>query len=355
MRKTYLAGLLLLAASVLVLPGSASPVITSITPNEGPVTGGTKLLIHGTGFSNNCIVCSPPFADPTVTFGGVDGEVRMIEPTLLEVTTPAHAAGTVDVTVEQRDGSDPNHFTLKNGFTFVDDPIAAYEPILFPIFMPPIQGAFGSEFQTEARIVARTPGVNLFGLDMGCLLIDPPIIPTDPFAIGTEERVLPTTCSESVGRIFYVPPFDGNKVAASLRVSDVTRQAESHGVEIPVVRRDDFRTENIALLNVPIDRRYRNTLRIYGLNRGHYFTFVSFLGRSYEVVLTPGADIFQPAFATFTDFPLPEEMLPGQKSITVTIGVTRGNDGLPVQNMPFWAFISVTNNDTQHITTITPN
>lgn len=354
MRKTYLT-VLLLAASSFVVPASASPVITAITPNHGPVTGGTKLLIHGTGFSFHCVLCSPPFADPTVTMGGVEAQVHFVDSTLLEVTTPAHAAGTVDVTVEQRDGSDPNQFTLKNGFTFVDEPLAAYEPILFPIFMPPIPGAFGSEFHTEARVIAKTPGVNLFGLDMGCTLIDPPIIPTNPFAIGTEERVLPTTCSQSVGRIFYVPPFDGNKVAASLRVSDVTRQAESHGVEIPVVRRTDFRTDDIMLLNVPIDRRYRNTLRIYGLNRGHYFMHVTFNGRTHNVTLSPGSDIFTPAFATFTDFPLPEQLEPGQKSITVRVGVMSGNDGLPIQNMPFWAFISVTNNDTQHITTITPN
>jgi len=349
MRTIYLA-VLLLATSVL-----GSPVITSLSPSEGPVAGGTKVLIHGTGFNDNCIICSPPFANPIVSFGTVEAaDVRLIEPTLLEVTTPAHVAGTVDVTVEQLDGSDPNHFTLEDGFTFVDDPPAGYEPILFPIFMPPVQGAYGSEFRTDARLVARGAPVDVYGIDLGCTLLDPPIGPRNLFRVGSTEMALPTTCAQTVGRIFYVAPGEGNKVAASLRVSDVTRQAESHGVEIPVVRRADFSHENIVLLNVPIDRRYRNTLRVYGLHPGYYNVRVTFNGETHDVPLVPG-DIFSPAYGSFTDFPLPEELPRGQDSIKVTIGVARGADGQPLPNAPLWAFISVTNNDTQHITTITPN
>jgi large repetitive protein len=53
-----------------------------------------------------------------VTFGGVLGtNVQVASDTELTVTTPAHAAGVVDVTVTTSGGSD----TLTGGFTYLDD------------------------------------------------------------------------------------------------------------------------------------------------------------------------------------------------------------------------------------------
>jgi len=43
---TLLAALLLVAASAL-----AAPIITSVTPSEGPESGGTEVIIRGSGFS----------------------------------------------------------------------------------------------------------------------------------------------------------------------------------------------------------------------------------------------------------------------------------------------------------------
>jgi len=321
-------------------------VITSITPNEGPVAGGTTVIIRGTGFVEECVICSPPSGRPEVLFGGTPATfARYVDPTTLEAVTPAHLPGTWSMTVSQVAGLSA---FVPNAFTFTGETDEAFDPILFPIYMPPVQGAFGSEFHTQAMVGNKGPIAPsiLYGLDSICYLFSPIISPENPFRIGRgQDQPLLPACNEATGRLFYVPKDTGDSLAASLRVTDVTRQADSHGVEIPVVRRDDFTQAPIALLGVPIDLRFRNALRIYSLARESVVVNVKMDKASRQITLAPGKNIFEPAFAVTTDFPKPHELPAGQNTIRVTVQTT----GAPV-----WAFITVTNNETQHITTVAP-
>jgi hypothetical protein len=352
MRILRAAVLLLLASSVL-----ASPVITSITPSEGPVSGGTRVIIRGSGFNTNCIVCSPPIGEPEVMFGlNPATGVHVIDETTIEAITPRHLPGPVNVSVRQLDGSDPNVDTLVNGYNYVGDASSGFDAILFPIFMPPVQGAFGSEFHTTPRVASRGEQIDLYGVDRNCVIADAPRTPTVPFTIGSGPEELWTVCSQSVGRIFYVPEGRGTDLVANLRVTDVSRQHASHGVEIPVVRADDFTTEKIVLLGVPIDARFRNTLRVYGMpGQGSGYARVVINGTTHPIALNWSGDMFEPMVATFTDFPRPDQLPAGQKTITVTIELPPPAPVAIVGPTPIWAFVSVTNNETQEITTVTPN
>jgi IPT/TIG domain len=355
MRCTITLLALLLAATL-----SADPVITSITPNVGPVAGGTRVIVKGTGFSTLCIVCSPVGfgATPMIYFLETEAaSVKYIDSTTLEVVTPPHLPATVPVRVHQFDGSQP--FTLENAFTFEGEPASGFDPILFPIFLPPVKGAFDSEFHTTARIWNEDlfHELTLYGVDTSCYLFDPPIYPLFPQPVAPNglERTLLTGCSTTPGRLFWVPKGE-DTIAANLRVRDVTRQATSHGVEIPVVHRNDFSTQRITLLGVPIEPRFRNTLRIYGVTQAEQLINVSIGNELHQLYLQRGADVFEPASLTFTDFPLPEELPAGQSTIKVVVDLPRGVGGVPLEGNPLiWAFITVTNNETQQITTITPN
>ncbi|HEX2121824.1 MAG TPA: hypothetical protein VHL59_09300, partial [Thermoanaerobaculia bacterium] len=110
----------------------------------------------------------------------------------------------------------------------------------------------------------------------------------------------------------------------------------------------------IALLDVPIDPRFRLTLRIYGLNRGTDFVNVTVNGKLHQIPLHPSSDPFTPSIIVFTDFPPPHELPAGQSTINVTVDTPRGPGGVVIPGSPIWAFIAVTNNVTQHITTIVP-
>ncbi|MEW5738063.1 MAG: IPT/TIG domain-containing protein [Myxococcota bacterium] len=85
------------------LPGIA---IVSLTPNEGPPTGGTPVFISGQGFK----------VGVTVTFGGVAStSVTYLGPSALLAISPPHAAGTVSVTATNSDGANS---TLANSFNY---------------------------------------------------------------------------------------------------------------------------------------------------------------------------------------------------------------------------------------------
>jgi hypothetical protein len=82
-----------------------APTVSSVSPNNGPTTGGTGVTITGTNFA----------AGAAVTFGGTAAtNVVVVSSTSITATTPAHAAGavTVTVTVNGQSGS------LTNGFTY---------------------------------------------------------------------------------------------------------------------------------------------------------------------------------------------------------------------------------------------
>ncbi len=73
---------------------STAPTVANVTPSNGSSTGGTSVTITGTNFVST----------PSVTFGGSAATgVSFVASTSLTATTPAHAAGTVDVVVVNPD------------------------------------------------------------------------------------------------------------------------------------------------------------------------------------------------------------------------------------------------------------
>ena len=84
-----------------------APTVTSISPSRGIDTGGTLVTITGTGFT-----------DATeVDFGPSSQNFTVVSDTEITATTPAHADGTVDVTVVTPDGT--SAVTPADQFTFV--------------------------------------------------------------------------------------------------------------------------------------------------------------------------------------------------------------------------------------------
>ncbi|WP_432406885.1 IPT/TIG domain-containing protein [Wukongibacter sp. M2B1] len=91
-----------MAIYIQFIKGETIPQIGSITPDKGPSSGGTKVTIEGEDFreimNDNRI---------TVYFGSAkvpDEDVEVINYKTIEVYTPAHSPGKVEVKVENPDG-----------------------------------------------------------------------------------------------------------------------------------------------------------------------------------------------------------------------------------------------------------
>jgi hypothetical protein len=80
--------------------------VSDVSPTAGTIVGGTQITITGVGFDSST----------TVTVGGVAAtNVNVVNSTTIRATTPAHAAGTVDVVVMVGSNSVP-----KSGFLYFD-------------------------------------------------------------------------------------------------------------------------------------------------------------------------------------------------------------------------------------------
>ncbi|MFN8006544.1 MAG: IPT/TIG domain-containing protein [Terriglobia bacterium] len=88
--------------------------ITGVTPNSGPVTGGTPIRVSGTDFSNGA----------TLSVKGITAvNIVRVEENLITAVTPAVATpGPADVTVTLQNGKS---VTLAGGFTYTTNQTAA--------------------------------------------------------------------------------------------------------------------------------------------------------------------------------------------------------------------------------------
>lgn len=119
-----------------------APVVSSVSPNMGNVSGGTVVRLTGVGFG----------AQTTVKFGDlVSPLVTQVNPTQLDAVTPAHAPGVVDVSVSNPDGAT---MTLPQSFTFTRSAptISAVAPASGPIAGGTMLAISGSGFAANVTV-----------------------------------------------------------------------------------------------------------------------------------------------------------------------------------------------------------
>ncbi|HUJ14105.1 MAG TPA: IPT/TIG domain-containing protein [Thermoanaerobaculia bacterium] len=309
--------------------------IASVSPASG--TAGTTVTVRGSGFA--------PGAQ--VWFAGVRAETTFGDANTLVATAPRFAPVSVDVSVDSS-----NDFTkTANGFTYADN--GDFERLLLPIFTPPTTGAFGSQFVTSLSIW-NTAGsdIDLFAFaPWPCNFIGEcsPLPGPAPMTLkarqGAPASLFPAYDGDP-GRLLYIPRGAFDRLAASLRAADISRSVQSFGTRIPIVPEREFRGDFLALVDVPSSGNFRETLRIYSLDAGTAVHVRLINNDSTQIVadfdtdLPDPADGFHPGYAQIGDLPMFDG---GRIEITP-------NDGKRI-----WAFVSVTNNDTQEITVVAPH
>ena len=147
-----------------------------------------------------------------------------------------------------------------------------------------------------------------------------------------------------------------DQVDLHLRVQDISRQAETWGTSIPIVYESDVYTERLVLLDIPTDDRFRQTLRIYDFDgAGETQARIRVFSQTQFPILLAETVVTMPWFEGITR--------PGFvliPSLTSSFPAIRNEERVLVEVTPvteglrFWAFVSVTNNETQHVTVISP-
>jgi hypothetical protein len=291
-----------------------------------------------------------------VRFDGVAALAKKVDPTgNLWAIPPSHAG---DEYVSVSITTDTGTQTVPSAMYYIDRDgpanLAVFERVLFPLLVT-VHGGHGSDWRTEA--VISNPGD--WYLETWNNII-PIICVTSPCG----ERLEPGQQVKFEGEAFpkgvalLVPRPQAAQMSFSLRVRDVSRQADSFGTSIPVVREAQFFHGTMTLLNVPLDPAFRAKLRVYGfaqpVDYGAEAVTVTILNplshrkSTHSVFFEPpscGANCVatEPYYA---DFDIPVSDIPGER-VDLYVDVP--------EEMPAWAFVSVTNNKTQEVTTVIPD
>lgn len=287
---------------------------------------------------------TPPFPDFTIEVDGVPAtNVVRGSDGAIWFTPPPHEPGLVSVTLRSRNAvAFANH-----ALYYFDQPDrSVFERILFPVLFS-TNGANGSRWVSEGTLSNPREWFVENGNSIG------PLGPCVTYPCG--ERIDPGEIAKfghgfPRGAVLHVPRNEAPYLSFGLRIRDVSRQAEGLGTQVPVVReRDCTHGGGLTLLDVPLDPRYRVKLRIYALEPVLGLTGQMTLRNTVTRAVTVRHFELQAPLdsrqAHYAEIDLPT----GAANERVNVFLT-----MPLDSTA-WAFATVTNNDTQQVTIVTPN
>jgi hypothetical protein len=335
-----------------IVIADADPPIR-IEENVGLTRGGGAVGIR---FRQEYLL--PSLLEAAVTFDDVPATVLTAASDHLLVSPPKHAAGPSTVRLSIPNGPT---YTAVGGYRYVDvvapPDRAAYEAILIPLVFSG-DGALQSFWTTELWVHNDNPHeVTQFNgpFTVRSCIIGPCLQPLEPHY--TLKFDYPLTYSPFPhGRVMYVPRASAAGLHFDLRIRDLNRQGDTHGVGIPIVRERDLRAASFSLLNVPSDGQYRSRLRIYSLDAPtgavtvrlftmNRFPFVE-VGSTTAFLSDPNPDT--PAYSEVDLDPLIHAAAqPGPYRVQIDLPFLTPSPS-------YWAFVSVTNNQTSNVTVVTP-
>jgi hypothetical protein len=350
MKKSLGFVLFLLSAPLLV----AQTTVTAILPASGVTTGGEFVHIRGNRLNSSPALCPGASCAISVKFGDAFGRIVSNTVSEIVVLTPAHAAGSVDVTVAITGVATP--VVLPNGYRYQSRSNEELERILLPVAASG-PGPNAARFETEILITnAGDEAVPVTGatVPQGLLISPLPIPVLPPHTTGKFTDQL-FNLSGQAGAFIYVSARLARDVITKVRVHDTSRDASSFGVEIPAVSDLDFAAA-VRLTGIPTDARFRSTLRVYAYDASNFGPVTVRVRDDADGTLLATVPVSLNAVA-FEDEIIPAS---AQVSLDSIIAALRSHARLRIDVAdsdairPIWGFVSITNNQTQEITLVTP-
>jgi len=183
----------------------------------------------------------------------------------------------------------------------------------------------------------------------------------------TTERISPLDIPGNMGYLFYLQKGGSEEVAFSLHFADISRSAENAGTEVGVVHEREFRRRPFEILNVPIDTNSRATLRIYDTDAAvsskhsaevEIFTMdgtrIAYVGVPLDVPVARSAQTRAEVIPPFARSGQIADLRTAQYDFKIASWPSRVRIRVTTYTNS-WAFVSVTNNVTQLITTFKPD
>lgn len=229
------------------------------------------------------------------------------------------------------------------------------EKVIIPLYAKDsgVPGAYGSRFVTE--LYARNDSPNFVRVDTwgrcelaSCRLVPLEAMTTRQLFPAEEYTVYP------VSVFLYLRRPGNESISFNLRVQDLSRQSLTWGTELPVVREKDVFRTRVSLLNVPVAERFRQALRIYDYDFDSSQVRIRMYAQATDALLVDDTVTLRALVSKETPaLVFINDLVQRYPSLVSTDRVRIAIDPV-TPNMRFWAFVSVTNNETQHITLITP-
>jgi hypothetical protein len=237
---------------------------------------------------------------------------------------------------------------------------------LIPVTGGPTPGANGSLWTTELTVHnPRLVQMFVFGDRCAAVITSPPCENNWYLAPSTAMRlpVMPATFSK--GAFLYLPD-DPNygPTPMTLRVRDLSKDAQNLGTEVPIVRMTDF-VQLVIITDVPTDDRYRATLRLYNSKETFRRVTMRVFPLSGDTPIETRTIDLAGANIVVVD---PTPLHPGYAEVDPLTPLVRASAQRvrieiddPIRHvvtpppLPIWGLVSITNNETQQVTMITPH
>jgi hypothetical protein len=330
-----------------VAPGASVTIPLTV---RGSATGEAQNVSALLGFAPGLLIpisatgegwtCANPTHSPWL--------VVCTRPRLGDVEAPIVVQGTAP----QANGTYP--FTARIAAELTHDPSAANDLAtavvqVGPAGVPPPQ----PQPEIWRRILVPLPSAQAPGAN-GALWTIATSIVTNGVAI--EPNVFPTNAPFFV----YVREADAPHVHLNSRVWDVSRETETAGSEVPIVREHRFSASAQSILGIPVAPQYRHTLRVYDFD-GRTGTRVAI--RVYvNDEPAPRASV-ERTLAAASNATTPTAQLPLHPAYLqldpASLASLTGATTMRIEIQPLeegvrlWSFVSATNNNTHHVTTFT--
>jgi IPT/TIG domain len=335
-----------------------APLVRDISRNLGSTKGGTVLTLSGSNLlpAVQCLLPCPT----TVMFGDAPASLKGEVSTMLHVLTPPHAPGTVDITVSIA-GAAP--IVLADAFTYSTDPEADFERVLVPLYFDGVlKGAYGSEWTTSLWI--RNNGADAVRIaPWSCADGQDCTSAPATYALPSSRSLrslapLSVASDGNPSRLLYLSQAGSADISFSVRFADQSRGLTDAGIDMPVIRENEALYGSAQLFSVPLKSSFRVLLRLYELGG---------VSSRFRVTIYPQSELDEQPIhseevtANVQAGPFQEKagyatldvtgLLPLEKSWpdTVRIQITPLTAG-----SRYWSFVSLTNNDTQIVTLVTP-